>query len=88
MAIADRPGLPLAIHMANAALPAVTLVAPTLAACAVAARPAHLIGDNADENDPLEAYLADKGIARTAPHRTNRTAPQTQGGRPCAQAIS
>jgi hypothetical protein len=45
MAIADRTGLPLAIHVAAASPHEVTLVEATLAERFVAARPARLIGD-------------------------------------------
>jgi hypothetical protein len=45
MAIADRADLPLAVHVEAASPHEVTRVEPTLAACVVAARPEHLIGD-------------------------------------------
>ena len=43
--------------------------------------PERLIGDKAYDSDPLDARLADQGIAMIAPHRRNRTKPQTQDGR-------
>jgi transposase len=82
MAVADRAGLPVAIHVASASPPEVTRVALTLAACAVAARPARLIGAKADESDPLDEGWADAGMEMIAPHRANRAAPKTQEGRP------
>ena len=82
MAIADRTGLPLAIHVEAASPHEVTLVEPTLAACVVAARPEHLIGDKAYDSDPLDARLAEQGIELMAPHRANRKKPKTQDGRP------
>ena len=82
MAIADRAGLPLAVHVAAASPHEVTLVEPTLAACVVDARPEHLIGDKAYDSDPLDARLAEQGIELIAPHRSNRQKPKTQEGRP------
>ncbi len=82
MAVADRAGLPLAVHVASASPHEVTLVGPTLAACFVAERPEHLIGDKAYDSDPLDARLAAQGIELIAPHRANRKRPKTQDGRP------
>jgi transposase len=82
MAMADRAGLPLAVHVEAASPHEVTLVEPTLAACVVAARPEHLIGDKAYDSDPLDARLAEQGIELIAPHRANRKKPKTQDGRP------
>jgi transposase len=82
MAMADRAGLPLAVHGAAASPPEVTFVEPTLAACVVAARPEHWIGDKAYASDPLDARLAAQGSALMAPHRANRKTPKTQDGRP------
>jgi transposase len=80
--MADRAGLPLAVHIEAASPHEVTLVEPTLAACVVAARPEHLIGDKAYDSDPLDARLAEQGIELMAPHRANRKKPKTQDGRP------
>jgi transposase len=82
MAMADRAGLPLAVHVEAASPPEVTRVAPTLAACVVDARPEPLMGDKAYDSDPLEARLAEPGVERIAPHRANRKQPKTQDGRP------
>jgi transposase len=82
MAIADRAGLPVAVHVEAASPHEVTLVAPTLAACFVEDRPERLIGDKAYDSDPLDATLAAQGIAMIAPHRANRKVPKTQDGRP------
>jgi transposase len=82
MAMADRAGLPLAVPIAAASPHEVTLVEPTLAACVVNARPAHLIGDNAYDSGPLDARLAEQGIELMAPHRANRKKPKPQDGRP------
>ncbi len=82
MAVADRAGLPLAIHVESAAPHEVTLVNPTLAACFVDAQPEHLIGDKAYDSDPLDEQLAAEGIELIAPHRRNRKRPKSQDGRP------
>jgi transposase len=82
MAIADRAGLPLAVHVEAASPHEVTLVEPTLAACALDERPERLIGDKAYDSDPLDERLAGQGIELIAPHRANRKKPKTQDGRP------
>jgi transposase len=82
MAMADRAGLPVSVHVDSATPHEVTLVAPTLAARFVDEQPDRLIGDKAYDSDPLAAQLADDGIELIAPHRRNRTKPKTQDGRP------
>lgn len=82
MAIADRAGLPLAIHVTSASPHEVTLVGAALEARFTAERPQRLIGDKAYDSDPLDAQLADEGIELIAPHRRNRRKPNTQDGRP------
>ncbi len=82
MAIADRAGLPLAVHIESAAPHEVTLVDKTLAACFVDEQPERLIGDKAYDSDPLDEQLADEGIEMIAPHHTKRKNPKTQDGRP------
>jgi hypothetical protein len=81
MTMSDRAGLPLTVRVAAASPHEITLAAPTLAACVVDARPAPRIGDNPSASDPLDARLAEHGIKRIAPHRSNRTKPKTQDGR-------
>jgi transposase len=82
MAVADRAGLPLAIHVASASPAEVTLVEPLLAACFTDQLPRRLIGDRAYDSDPLDSELAAWGVELIAPHRRNRSRPQTQDGRP------
>lgn len=82
MAIADRSGLPLAIHMASASPHEVTLVEDTLADRFLAQVPQRLIGDRAYDSDPLDDILLTQGIEMVAPHRSNRKKPRTQDGRP------
>jgi transposase len=82
MAVADRTGLPVAVHTAAATPHEVTLVPDTLAATFTPAPPERLIGDKAYDSDPLDVALAAVGIELMAPHRTNRKRPKTQDGRP------
>ena len=83
MAISDRHGLPIAIHLASASPYETTLVDATLAACFLTTRPARLIGDRAYDSDPLDIRMRDTyGVELIAPHRSNRRRPPTQDGRP------
>ncbi len=81
MAVADRNGLPIAIHTESASPHEVTLVQATLEQSLLGERPTRLIGDKAYDSDKLDAALECQGIELIAPHRANRTAPQTQDGR-------
>ncbi len=72
MAIADRQGLPVAVHVESATPHEVTLVHATLAERVVSQLPARLIGDNAYESDRLDAELARHGVELIAPHRSTR----------------
>jgi transposase len=81
MAVADRDGLPIAIHIAPAAPHEVTLVEATLASRFIMETPQRLIGDRAYDSDPLDARLRAVGIELIAPHRRNRVKPVTQDGR-------
>jgi transposase len=80
--MADRFGLPLAACAASAAPHEVALVAATLDSRFVDETPQRLIGDRAYDADPLDAALAELGIALIAPHRRGRKKPKTQDGRP------
>jgi transposase len=82
MAIGDRHGLPLAIHLASASPYETTLVEATLAGRFTQALPTRLIGDRAYDSDPLDHRLrAHYGVELIAPHRSNRQRPATQDGR-------
>jgi transposase len=81
MAIADRRGLPVAVHVESATPHEVTLVKATIAQRLVPKRPEHLVGDAAYESDQLDAELAQCGIELIAPHRRDRKR-KTQDGRP------
>ena len=62
MAIADRHGRPVAVHVESATPHEVTLVHATLAERFVSQLPTRLIGDNAYESDRLDAELARHGV--------------------------
>jgi transposase len=81
MAVADRSGLPLAIHTENAAPHEVRLVRKTLVERFTDEAPERLIGDKAYDSDPLDAELAAAGVELIAPHKANRKRAVTQDGR-------
>jgi transposase len=81
MAVADRSGLPIAIHIESASPHEVTLVEATLASRFVLEAPQRLIGDRAYDSDPLDEQLRAIGIELIAPHKSNRVRPATQDGR-------
>jgi hypothetical protein len=74
MAITDRHGRPIAIHIDSATPHEVTLVETTLAHRLVQKMPKRLIGDNAYESDQLDAELAQRTLA-------NRFYGSTRSGR-------
>src|SRR5512135_1332107 len=82
MAIADRAGIPIAVHISSATPHEVTLVEATLAHRFVTAEPERLIGDKGYDSDRLDEHLSQRGIEVIAPHRLNRRKPKTQDGRP------
>ena len=82
MAIADRFGLPIAIHISSASPHEVTLVERTLASRFTPDEPARLIGDKAYDSDPLDERLRQRRIELIAPHRAKRRKAKTQDGRP------
>ncbi len=82
MAIGDRHGLPVAVHVASASPHEVTLVDATLAARFLHELPARLIGDKAYDSDRLDQHLAaEYEIELIAPHLPHRRT-RTQDGRP------
>lgn len=82
MAIGDRHGLPVAIHVASASPHEVTLVEATLAARFLKELPPRLIGDRAYDSDRLDQHLATAyDIELIAPHHPTRRS-KTQDGRP------
>ena len=81
MAVADRHGLPVAVHVASASPHEITLAPDTVGGRFVASATARLIGDRAYDSDKLDAELAAQGIELIAPHKSNRTRAPTQDGR-------
>lgn len=80
MAIADRHGLPVAVHIESASPHEVRLVEQTLDRRFLEFQPERLIGDKAYDSDELDAKLEGRGIEMIAPNRRNRR--KTQDGRP------
>jgi transposase len=82
MAISDRHGLPIAIHVASASPHETRLVDATLAARFLRELPTRLIGDIAYDSDGLDQYLASTyAIELIAPPNPWRRH-STQDGRP------
>ena len=81
LAVADRAGLPLAVHTESASPHEVTLVQATLAQGFTAKPPQRLIGDKAYDSDPLDEALSQEGIEMIAPHKADRKKAATQDGR-------
>jgi transposase len=80
MAICDRHGLPVAVHVASASPYEPHLVPATLDARFLTELPARLIGDRGYDSDALDAQLRnDYGIEMIARHRRGRR--RTQDGR-------
>src|ERR1700693_714878 len=69
MAIADRHGLPLAVHVVSASPNEATLVEPTLQRRFLRETPQRLMGDKAYDSDPL-----DQQVLRTFRRRFDRAA--------------
>ena len=90
MAVADGQGIPLGICTASASPAEITLLEPTLVATVVTPHdgrkrllaPQRLIADKAYDSDAHRERLAHRGIELICPHRSNRTRPATQDGRP------
>jgi transposase len=81
LAVADGFGLPLAIYTTSASPHAVRLVERTICERFTDERPRRIIGDKADDSDPLDKQLKNLDIELIAPHKANRKRPQTQDGR-------
>jgi hypothetical protein len=81
MAICDRHGLPVAVHVADASPYEPHLVAATLDARFLAALPTRLIGDRGYDSDALDQQLMTTyGIEMIAAHRRGRRQPTQDGG--------
>ncbi len=72
MAVAERNGLPVSIHVESATPHEVKLAVPTLLQMVIPDAPRNLIGDNAYDSDKLDEELRRYGIELIAPHRSNR----------------
>ena len=82
MAIADRHGLPVAVHVVSASPNEATLVEPTLQRRFLREIPKRLIGDKAYDSDPLDQRVRQHfHVKLIAPHRCNRSRAVTQDGR-------
>lgn len=81
MAVADRSGFPLAVHIDSASPHEIKLVGETLAEVFTNELPARLIGDKAYDSDLLDAELAEQQVEMIAPHKRNRNRATTQDGR-------
>jgi transposase len=82
MAITDRHGVPVSVHVASASPHETRLVRPTLDQTFAPHPPEILMGDLAYDSDPLDQQLQqDYGIDLIAPHKSNRKRPRTQDGR-------
>lgn len=81
MAIADRHGLPIALHIESASVHETKLVERTLDNRFVDEKITRLVGDKAYDSDKLDAQLRRKKIRLIAPHKSNRVKPNTQDGR-------
>jgi Transposase DDE domain len=68
MAVVDRHGLPIAVHIESATPHEVKLVVPTLVEMVVPDAPQNLVGDNAYDSDKLVAELSTYGIELISPH--------------------
>jgi IS5 family transposase len=79
IAVADRSGLPIALHIGSASPHEVTLVADTLAGNFAGYLAKRLIGDRAYDSDKLDEALRAAGVEMIAPHRRGRR--KTQDGR-------
>lgn len=82
MAIADRHGLPLAVHVGSASPNEIELVEVTLQQAWTPQPPSLLIGDRAYDSDPVDERLRRQyQVKLIAPHKRNRSRAVTQDGR-------
>ena len=80
MAIVEKHGYPIGLHIASASPAEIKLVEKTIDALTVPEQPACLIGDKAYDSDSVDKQLEEKyGIKLIAPNRRNRQ--KSQNGR-------
>ena len=73
MAIVEKQGYPLGLHIASASPAEIKLVEKTIDALTAAEKPIWLIGDKAYDSDPMDKQLEEKyGIKLIDPDRRNR----------------
>jgi len=74
MAITDRHGVPVAVHVASASPHETRLVEATLQQTFAPRPPQKLMGDRAYDSDPLDKRLQSQyGVELIAPHKANRS---------------
>ena len=81
MAITDAAGIVLSLTIESASAHQVGLVEKVLNQRFIQPMPERLIRDRADDSDPLDEELKQKGVEMIAPHRRNRKKKNTQDGR-------
>ena len=80
MAIVEKHGYPIGLHIASASPAEIKLLEKTIDALTVPEQPACLIGDKAYDSDSMDRQLEEKyGIKLIAPNRRNRQ--KSQDGR-------
>ena len=72
MAVAERHGLPVAVHVESATPHEVKLVVPTLVEMVIPQGPQNLVGDKAYDSDKLDSELSRYGIQLISPRGSNR----------------
>jgi hypothetical protein len=88
MAVANRTGAPLAVHIDSASPHEVKLVEAMIEARFTAKRPGRLIGDLAYDSDPLDQRPADRGMHLIAPHGRNRVRPLRRTSASCGDTTT
>ena len=81
MAMAARSGLPLSRCPAGAWPHETPFVGPLIACRLTEGKPSPLMGDKADDRDPLDEACREWGVEWIAPPRNNRTQRRTPDGR-------
>ena len=81
MAMADRNGLPIAIHIASASINESKLAEGILDNRFVRPKPRRVVGDKAYDSDALDTRFRKRRVKMISPHRRGRVKPKTQDGR-------
>jgi transposase len=72
MAVADRHGLPVAVHVESATSTRSQISRSHLGRNGDSRSPSELVGDNAYDSDKLDSELSKYGIQLISPHRSTR----------------